>query len=164
MWTFVLFGRLQRASSLLQIELAGATDSGVAPMLPFVVAPLATPPRTLDPCRCRLYPAPCYYASETIKASRSQTRLTLQPLVWFSPVCYLLPFPVAFTSDELPLANCVKSDVCPCIIYEIDERYPLDATIYLLLYITLYVSGIYMPIFKSFRLYTYYATPYGVQH
>jgi len=22
--------------------------------------------------------------------------------------------------------------VCPCIIYEIDERYPLDATIYLL--------------------------------
>ena len=23
--------------------------------------------------------------------------------------------------------------VCPCIIYEIDERYPLDATIYLLL-------------------------------
>jgi len=25
--------------------------------------------------------------------------------------------------------------VCPCIIYEIDERYPLDATIYLLLWI-----------------------------
>ena len=25
--------------------------------------------------------------------------------------------------------------VCPCIIYEIDERYPLDATIYLLLQI-----------------------------
>ena len=23
--------------------------------------------------------------------------------------------------------------VCPCIIYEIEERYPLDATIYLLL-------------------------------
>jgi len=23
--------------------------------------------------------------------------------------------------------------VCPCIIYEIDEKYPLDATIYLLL-------------------------------
>ena len=23
--------------------------------------------------------------------------------------------------------------VCPCIVYEIDERYPLDATIYLLL-------------------------------
>ena len=23
--------------------------------------------------------------------------------------------------------------MCPCIIYEIDERYPLDATIYLLL-------------------------------
>jgi len=23
--------------------------------------------------------------------------------------------------------------VCPCIIHEIDERYPLDATIYLLL-------------------------------
>ena len=23
--------------------------------------------------------------------------------------------------------------VCPCIIYEIDERYPLDATVYLLL-------------------------------
>jgi len=23
--------------------------------------------------------------------------------------------------------------VCPCVIYEIDERYPLDATIYLLL-------------------------------
>jgi len=54
--------------------------------------------------------------------------------------------------------------VCPCIIYETVDRYPLDATIYLLLSITLHVSTIYMPIFRSIRLYTYYATPYGVQH
>ena len=54
--------------------------------------------------------------------------------------------------------------VCPYIIYEIDERYPLDATIYLLLQITLHVSGIYMSIFRNIRLYTYYNTPYGVQH
>ena len=54
--------------------------------------------------------------------------------------------------------------VCPCIIYEIDDRYPLDATIYLLLQTTLHVSGMYTPIFRSIRLYTYYATPYGVQH
>ena len=46
----------------------------------------------------------------------------------------------------------------------LDERYPLDATIYLLLQITLHISGIYMPIFRSIRLYTYYATAYGVQH
>ena len=53
------------------------------------------------------------------------------------------------------------------------ERYPLDATIYLLFWITLHVSGIYMPIFRSIGLYTYYhrsysiayyTTPYGVQH
>jgi len=46
----------------------------------------------------------------------------------------------------------------------VDERYPLDATINLLLKITLHVSGVYMPIFRSIRFYTYYATPYGVQH
>ena len=55
--------------------------------------------------------------------------------------------------------------VCPCIVYENDERYQLDATIYLLIYITLHVWGIYMPIFMSIRLYTLYTTPaYGVQH
>ena len=42
------------------------------------------------------------------------------------------------------------------------DRY--QATIYLLLYITLHVSGIYMPIFRSIRLYTLYTTAYGVQH
>ena len=31
-------------------------------------------------------------------------------------------------------------------------------------YKQLHVWGIYMPIFRSIRLYTYYATPYGVQH
>ena len=45
--------------------------------------------------------------------------------------------------------------VCPCIIYENDERYQLDATIYLLIWITLHVSGICMPIFRSIRLYTF---------
>ena len=44
------------------------------------------------------------------------------------------------------------------------ERYPLDATIYLLFWITLHVSGIYMPIFRSIGLYTYYTTACGVQH
>ena len=34
-------------------------------------------------------------------------------------------------------------------VYVHDERYQLDATIYLLSYITLHVSGIYMPIFRS---------------
>jgi hypothetical protein len=50
------------------------------------------------------------------------------------------------------------------LVCENDERYQLDATIYLLLYITLHVSGIYMPIFRSIRLYTLYTTAYGVQH
>ena len=53
---------------------------------------------------------------------------------------------------------------CSCIIYENDERYQLDVTIYLLLQITLHVSDIYMPIFRSIRLYTFYTTAYGVQH
>jgi len=47
-------------------------------------------------------------------------------------------------------------------ILRFDERYQLDATIYLLLQITLHVSGIYMTIF-SIGLYTYYTTAYGVQ-
>jgi len=50
---------------------------------------------TTYPARCRLYPALYYHASERIKVSRSQTRLTSQPLVWFSPFCYLSPFLVA---------------------------------------------------------------------
>ena len=44
------------------------------------------------------------------------------------------------------------------------DRYQLDAAIYLLLYVTLHVSGIYMPIFRSIRLYTLYTAAYGVQH
>jgi len=32
----------------------------------------------------------------------------------------------------MPTSN-LLTYVCPCIIYEIEERYPLDATIYLLL-------------------------------
>ena len=57
------------------------------------------------------------------------------------------------------------------IMKQNDERYQLDVKIYLLLYITLHVSGIYMPIFRSIKLYTtaygmytYYTTAYGVQH
>ena len=38
--------------------------------------------------------------------------------------------------------------VWPCIIYENDERYQLDATI-MIYYITLHVSDIYMSIFRS---------------
>ena len=40
--------------------------------------------------------------------------------------------------------------------FHIDDRYSLDAKIYLLLQITLHVSDIYMPIFRSIRLYTTY--------
>lgn len=73
MWTFVESGRLQRTWSSLQIKLAGAVDSRVASQSPFVVARLATAPRTLEPCRCRLYPAPYCHASERIKVAGSQT-------------------------------------------------------------------------------------------
>ena len=62
-----------------------------------------------------------------------------------------------------PLACLAQTNlmyVCPCIINEIDERYPLDATIYLLLLTTLHVSGIYMPIFRSIWLCTF-VEPYG---
>jgi len=52
---------------------------------------------------------------------------------------------------------------CPCIIYEIAEGYTLDATIYLLIQITLHVSGIYMPIFKNVFLPSkYYASMQSV--
>jgi hypothetical protein len=40
--------------------------------------------------------------------------------------------------------------VRPCIIYENDERYQLDATIVIYYHkLSLHVSGIYMPIFRS---------------
>jgi len=37
------------------------------------------------------------------------------------------------TCNAVYVSVLVLMYVCPCIIYEIDERYPLDATIYLLL-------------------------------
>ena len=50
------------------------------------------------------------------------------------------------------------------LFFKNDKRYQLDVIIYLLLQIILHVSGIYMPIFRSIRLYKFYTTAYGVQH
>ena len=44
--------------------------------------------------------------------------------------------PVALKMGPIDCPESQKGNlmyVCPCIIYEIDERYPLDAVIYLLL-------------------------------
>jgi len=69
-------------------------------------------------------------------------------------------------ADPGRLHNLDKTSSLTCVneCSGTDERYQLDAQIYLLLLITLHVSGIYMPIFRIIRLYTFHTTAYCVQH
>ena len=51
--------------------------------------------------------------------------------------------------------------VCPCILYENDERYQLDATIlFIIINNSTFFGHLYAHL-QEFRLYT---TAYGVQH
>ena len=51
--------------------------------------------------------------------------------------------------------------VCPCIIYENDERYQLDATI---LFIIINNSTCFGHLCAHLQEYSLYTTAYGVQH
>ena len=51
--------------------------------------------------------------------------------------------------------------VCPCIIYENDEMYQLDAT---MLFITINISTYFGHLYAHLQEYRLYTAAYGVQH